>query len=94
MTNKTLSDEEVSMEIGVKKTALNRNIDFYSDGYFKFVDIKKHLQEFKEELSKFINNYQYVINYPENYPITKQLPALFERELNTQMQKHFGDKLI
>jgi hypothetical protein len=81
MTNKTLSDE------------INKSIIKVPDGFIFESDVKKHLQEFKEELSKFINNYQYVINYPENYPITKQLPALFERELNTQMQKHFGDKL-
>jgi hypothetical protein len=84
MTNKTLSDEIINW---VDKT--NPKYNCYDEQ-----DIKKHLQEFKEELSKFINNYQYVNNYPENYPITKQLPALFERELNTQMEKHFGDKLI
>jgi sulfur transfer protein SufE len=76
MTNKTLSDEIV------KPLYFFDNPD---DELLEISDVKKHLQEFKEELKEFAN------------PCMKcgsvQCSICFE-DIDTQMQKHFGDKLI
>jgi guanylate kinase len=53
-------------------------------------DVKKHLQEFKEELKNQMENYgqfSFVIGNKDGKDIMNEL-------IDTQMQKHFGSKIM
>ena len=100
---KTLSDEIVFQTIeaidnktikvnGLKTYAWNMEL-------LTIEAVKKHLQEFKEELNKIIEE---TMNYFNQYECLDdkriqlgKIEALKEIQLvlNTQMQKHFGGKL-
>lgn len=73
---KTLSDE-----IHESKKPKEKGLCNYPSFYWA-TNVKKHLQEFKEETERwFVQGHVYDADYIKNL-------------IDTQMQKHFGDKLI
>ena len=83
--NKTLSDE-ITNDCCVEATDTPFDFVFVSS-------VKKHLQEFKEELKKSFDECADKTDIWDNERYDK-FRKIFIKELNTQMQKHFGDKLI
>jgi hypothetical protein len=97
MVDKTLSDEIIP-------PTCHKNYE-----NLKLEDVKKHLQEFKEELKEDINDFwtncigegqcpecwENREGTKEDYMITKECMFLkIFKKIDTQMQKHFGKDLI
>jgi len=90
-------EENFNLSEKIEKTHFNEPIDM-----LRVEDVKKHLQEFKEELKNDlitddISIYDYIKETYTNAELQKAVEQQIDRCLkyiDTQMQKHFGDKLL